>query len=82
MREITAPTLVLWGDEDKLVAADLAPYVAAEIPNSRLLVLEHIGHVAMMEDPQTTARAIIALLDDFAADRDDDIPTTAADQPR
>ncbi len=51
MRKITAPTLVMWGDEDKLVAADLAPFVAAEIPKARLLVLEHIGHVAMMEDP-------------------------------
>jgi pimeloyl-ACP methyl ester carboxylesterase len=68
MRRITAPTLVLWGDEDKLVAADLAPFVAAEIPNARLLVLEHIGHVAMMEDPQTSARAQIALLDDAAAE--------------
>jgi pimeloyl-ACP methyl ester carboxylesterase len=66
MRTIEAPTLVIWGDEDKLVAADLAPFVAAEIPDSRLLVLEHVGHVAMMEDPQTTARAMLALLDDVA----------------
>jgi pimeloyl-ACP methyl ester carboxylesterase len=69
MRKITAPTLVLWGDEDKLVAPDLAPFVAAEIPNARLLVLEHVGHVAMMEDPQTSARAELALLDDVAAAR-------------
>ena len=68
MRKITAPTLVLWGDEDKLVAADLAPFVAAAIPNARLLVLEHIGHVAMMEDPQTSARAELALLEDAAAE--------------
>jgi pimeloyl-ACP methyl ester carboxylesterase len=67
MRTITAPTLVVWGDEDKLVAPDLAPFVAAAIPNARLLVLEHVGHVAMMEDPQTTARAEIALLEDVAA---------------
>jgi pimeloyl-ACP methyl ester carboxylesterase len=67
MRAITAPTLVVWGDEDKLVAPDLAPFVATAIPNARLLVLEHVGHVAMMEDPQTTARAEIALLDDVAA---------------
>ncbi|WP_375499700.1 alpha/beta fold hydrolase [uncultured Jatrophihabitans sp.] len=63
MRAITAPTLVLWGDEDRLVAPDLAPYVAAAIPNSRLLVLEDIGHTAMMEDPVASARAVIALLD-------------------
>lgn len=64
MRAITAPTLVLWGDTDRLVAPDLAGFVAAAIPDSRLLVLEHTGHTAMMEDPITTARAILALLED------------------
>jgi pimeloyl-ACP methyl ester carboxylesterase len=66
MRTVAAPTLVIWGDKDRLVAPDLAPYVAAAIPDSRLLVLPDIGHVAMMEDPVTTARAILALLDDTA----------------
>jgi pimeloyl-ACP methyl ester carboxylesterase len=68
MRTITAPTLVIWGDSDKLVAPDLAPFVAGEIPNARLLVLRDVGHVAMMEAPQTSARAQIALLDDVAAE--------------
>ena len=62
--KIEAPTLVLWGDTDRLVSPDLAPAVAAAIPDSRLLVLEHIGHVAMMEDPVTTARAVLGFLDD------------------
>jgi pimeloyl-ACP methyl ester carboxylesterase len=66
MRSITAPTLVLWGDTDRLVAADLAGFVAAAIPDSRQLVLENVGHTAMMEDPRTTARAILALIEDAA----------------
>lgn len=64
MRTITAPTLVVWGAHDRLVAADLAPFVAAAIPQARLLVLDDVGHVAMMEDPQTTARATLALVED------------------
>jgi pimeloyl-ACP methyl ester carboxylesterase len=64
LQQITAPTLVIWGDTDRLVAPDLAPFVAATIPNSRLLELKDIGHTAMMEDPITTARAIVALLED------------------
>ncbi len=67
MRRVEAPTLVLWGDRDHLVAPDLAPLVAAAIADSRLLVLTDIGHVAMMEDPQTSARALAALLDDARA---------------
>jgi pimeloyl-ACP methyl ester carboxylesterase len=64
LNKIEAPTLVLWGDTDRLVSPDLAPAVAAAIPDSRLLALEHIGHVAMMEDPVTTARAMLGFLDD------------------
>lgn len=66
MRKISAPTLVLWGDTDRLVAPDLAPYVAAAIPDSRMLVMEDIGHTAMMEDPESTARAMLALIEDSA----------------
>ena len=58
----------VWGDTDRLVAPDLAPYVAAAIPEARLLVLRDIGHTAMMEDPRTTARAILALLEDTRTD--------------
>lgn len=67
MRQIKAPSLVLWGDADRLVAPDLAPYVAAAIPDSRQLVLEDIGHTAMMEDPVATARAFGALLEDSSS---------------
>ena len=67
LRAIEAPTLVLWGDTDRLVAPDLAPYVAAAIPNSRLDVLEHVGHTAMMEQPETVARAVLALVEDSSA---------------
>jgi pimeloyl-ACP methyl ester carboxylesterase len=67
LRDIRAPTLVVWGDTDRLVAPDLAPYVAAAIPDSRLLVMRNIGHTAMMEDPETTARAMLGLVEDVAA---------------
>jgi pimeloyl-ACP methyl ester carboxylesterase len=64
LTKIAAPTLVIWGDTDRLVAPDLAPYVAGAVADSRLLELERIGHTAMMEDPVTTARAVVALLED------------------
>jgi pimeloyl-ACP methyl ester carboxylesterase len=63
---ITVPTLVLWGDADKLVAPDLAPFVAEAIPGARLLVLDGVGHTAMMEVPVATARAVLALVEDAA----------------
>lgn len=64
MAAIKAPTLVVWGARDRLVDAALAPRVAQTIPGARLLVLENVGHVAQLEDPVTTARAALALIED------------------
>jgi pimeloyl-ACP methyl ester carboxylesterase len=69
LRSLSMPALVVWGDTDRLVAPDLAPYVAAAIPDSRLLVLADVGHTAMMERPEDTARAVLALAEDAAAVR-------------
>jgi pimeloyl-ACP methyl ester carboxylesterase len=69
LRTINVPTLVVWGDTDRLVAPDLAPYVAAAIPDSRLLVMIDVGHTAMMEMPEETARAVLALVEDSVSIR-------------
>ncbi len=73
LTRIQAPTLVIWGDQDRLVPATLAPRTAQSIADCRLLVLPGVGHCAQMEDPVSTARAILALLEDYPAakDRDD-----------
>jgi pimeloyl-ACP methyl ester carboxylesterase len=77
-RSLTMPTLVLWGDEDKLVDPALAPRLAATIPGAVLQVLEGVGHVAMLESPEDTARAVLGLVEGR------DVPTSraAADSPR
>jgi pimeloyl-ACP methyl ester carboxylesterase len=64
MSRITAPTLVVWGQHDRLVSVDLAPRVARTIPNSRLVIFPDTGHVTQMEDPVGTARAVLGLLED------------------
>jgi pimeloyl-ACP methyl ester carboxylesterase len=63
MARVEAPSLVIWGTEDRLVDVSNAPRVAATLPDSTLLVLPDVGHVAQLEDPVTTARAILALIE-------------------
>jgi pimeloyl-ACP methyl ester carboxylesterase len=58
---VTAPTLVVWGTEDKLVTVRKAPRTAQLMPRARLLVLPRTGHVAQMERPVTVARAVLGL---------------------
>jgi pimeloyl-ACP methyl ester carboxylesterase len=64
---IQVPSLVVWGDRDRLVDVALAPRVARTLPDGRLLVLAGVGHVAQMERPVTTARAVLGLLQDARA---------------
>lgn len=61
---VRAPSLVVWGEKDKLVPVGLAPRTAAAIPGARLLVLPNVGHAAQMEAPDVTARAVLGLLED------------------
>ncbi len=61
-RRITAPTLVVWGERDQLVNVRLAPRTAETIPDSRLLLLDGVGHTAQLEVPRILARAVLAFL--------------------
>lgn len=63
-RSIRVPTLVVWGTRDRLVDVRLARPTADLFADNRLLVVAGSGHVAMMEHPEVTARAIAALWDD------------------
>jgi pimeloyl-ACP methyl ester carboxylesterase len=58
---VQAPTLVVWGDRDRLVSPRLAARTAATIPRARLLMLPGVGHVAQIEAPETVARAVAGL---------------------
>jgi pimeloyl-ACP methyl ester carboxylesterase len=64
---VTAPTLVIGGDLDRLVDVRVAPQAARLISDSRLLILPGVGHVAQMEAPDPVARAIVGLLDEVRA---------------
>ncbi|SCF17549.1 alpha/beta fold hydrolase [Micromonospora mirobrigensis] len=59
---VRAPTLVVGGLRDRLVDVRVAPQTARVIPDSRLLMLDGVGHVAQLEVPRLVARAVLGLL--------------------
>ncbi|MGC4767827.1 alpha/beta fold hydrolase [Micromonospora sp. DT44] len=59
---VRAPTLVVAGRQDRLVDVRVAPQTARVIPDSRLLMLDGVGHVAQLEVPRLVARAVVGLL--------------------
>ncbi len=64
---VQAPTLLVWGDRDRLVDVAVAPRAARTYPDVRLLVLPGVGHVAQMERPETVARAFLGMLEELSA---------------
>jgi pimeloyl-ACP methyl ester carboxylesterase len=49
--EISCPTLIVWGAEDRLVPVSDATELEWLIPNSRKLIYEDTGHLPMLERP-------------------------------
>jgi len=59
--EIACPTLIVWGDEDRVITVRDAAVFAELIPGSRKVVYEDTGHMAQIERPA----AFNALLREF-----------------
>lgn len=51
LEKISCPTLILWGDKDRLVPVKDAAIFEQLIPDSRKIVYKDTGHVSMMERP-------------------------------
>jgi pimeloyl-ACP methyl ester carboxylesterase len=59
---ISAPTLVLWGDDDALVPARYADDFVAGMPNAKKRVFAGAGHMLPLERPEETLTAITEFL--------------------
>ncbi|WP_410675181.1 alpha/beta fold hydrolase [Amycolatopsis sp. cmx-4-68] len=58
---VKAPTLVVWGRDDRVISVRRAVRTAKALPNARLLVLPRTGHVAQMERPVVVAKAVLGM---------------------
>lgn len=56
--EIACPTLVIWGEQDKILGTKDARRFERAIPHSKLVWIPNCGHVPHLEKPQETAAAI------------------------
>jgi pimeloyl-ACP methyl ester carboxylesterase len=62
LRQISCPTLIVWGERDRLVPLRDAHEFRRLIGDSRLLVYEDTGHVPMLERPERFNRDLLAFL--------------------
>ena len=76
LEKISCPTLIIWGDKDRLVPLKDAAIFEKLIPDSRKLVYEDTGHVTMMERPARFNRDVRSFLDEPPGEKQ---PTEQAD---
>ena len=57
---LPTPTLVLWGDHDRLVDVSGADVLKSVMPNAHVVVLHDVGHAPMVERPEESAKAFLA----------------------
>ena len=55
---ITAPTLVGWGDQDRVLAPGNAKIFQQLIPHSKIQLFTQVGHVPMLEVPAKCAQVV------------------------
>jgi pimeloyl-ACP methyl ester carboxylesterase len=62
LAEITVPTLILHGENNRLLPLTIAERAPRLIRSSRLDVIRHCGHLAPLEQPEAVNRALYDFL--------------------
>ena len=60
---ITAPTLVVWGANDRLLPLAYGEAYATGIPGARLVVIDECGHLPPFEQPARFVEAVLKFLE-------------------
>ncbi|MCS7178386.1 MAG: alpha/beta hydrolase [Anaerolineae bacterium] len=61
--DITAPTLVITGSEDRMTPPKFGQWLAEQIPGARFVLVEGAGHMVMLERPEEVASVVREWLD-------------------
>jgi pimeloyl-ACP methyl ester carboxylesterase len=60
--QITCPSLIIWGDKDRLLFPAQARRWVQALPHARLRMIQGAGHTPMWDAPGATTRAILDFL--------------------
>jgi pimeloyl-ACP methyl ester carboxylesterase len=63
LSEIKQPTLILWGESDRILGTRDAHKFKEAIAHSQLIWIKDCGHVPHLEQPQVTAKHILEFKD-------------------
>jgi haloalkane dehalogenase len=66
LAELAVPVLLLWGEDDPFAPVAGAKRFEAELPDTRLVVIEGAGHFVVEDSPERYAREVVEFLQDVA----------------
>jgi pimeloyl-ACP methyl ester carboxylesterase len=73
---VTCPSLVVWGMRDRILPPSTGRVLVSKIPDSRLVLLDAVGHCPMIEAPDDFTELIANFARDPMHGRPDGEPTT------
>jgi len=53
---LATPALIVWGNEDRVLNVEAAKILNKLMPRSQVIVMQHIGHLPMFENPKQSAQ--------------------------
>lgn len=68
--EVRVPTLLLWGDRDRVTSPSMGQRLAAALPHTEFHVIPECGHVPQDEHPAETLELVTRFLGDLPAPPD------------
>lgn len=75
---IKAPTLIIWGKDDRLIYASAAQSFKDRKPDAKVIIYDGVGHLPMEEAPERTAKDIDAFLSEVL--KKDETPEEKTEQ--
>jgi pimeloyl-ACP methyl ester carboxylesterase len=66
LHRIKVPTLVIWGENDKLLPSAYAKVWGERVPNARVEIISRCGHLPQIEQADAAVKLILGFLDGAA----------------
>lgn len=63
LHRVTAPSLVIWGEDDGLISSTYAQEFAARLPGCRVELVQRAGHIPQAERPEVVHPLVLDFLD-------------------
>jgi abhydrolase domain-containing protein 6 len=71
LRNIRAPVLILWGEQDRLLPASSVEDFRRHVPGAKIEIVPRCGHIPQLERPAYTRRRVREFISGLSAARDE-----------